>query len=64
MHVERGADRFGGFVVEVPHQGHDGRGADPGILRTAAQHNHANVGVYAGVVEGGAIRRGDLVRIE
>jgi len=37
---------------------------DPGILRTAAQHNHANVGVYAAVVEGGAIRRGDLVRIE
>jgi uncharacterized protein len=32
---------------------------DPGILRTAAQHNHANVGVYAAVVRGGMIRRGD-----
>jgi uncharacterized protein YcbX len=37
---------------------------DPGILRTAAQHNHANVGVYAAVIRGGTIRRGDLVRIE
>jgi uncharacterized protein len=37
---------------------------DPGILRTAAQQNHVNVGVYAAVVRGGAIRRGDPVRIE
>jgi len=37
---------------------------DPGILRTAAQHNQANVGVYAAVVRGGTIRRGDPVRIE
>ena len=37
---------------------------DPGILRAAAQHNHAHVGVYAGVVRGGAIRRGDPVRLE
>jgi MOSC domain-containing protein len=37
---------------------------DPGILRTAAQHNHVNVGVYAAVVRGGTIRRGDPVRIE
>jgi len=36
---------------------------DPGILRTAAQHNQVNVGVYAAVVRGGAIRRGDSVRI-
>lgn len=35
---------------------------DPGILRTAAQHNRVNVGVYAAVVRGGTIRRGDLVR--
>lgn len=35
---------------------------DPGILRTAAQHNRANVGVYAAVVQGGTIRRGDPVR--
>jgi len=37
---------------------------DPGILRTAAQHNKANVGVYAAVLRAGRIRRGDAVRIE
>jgi uncharacterized protein len=37
---------------------------DPGILRTAAQHNQVNVGVYAAVVRGGTIRRGDPVRID
>src|SRR6266496_3442465 len=37
---------------------------DPGILRTAAQHNQVNVGVYAAVVQGGTIRRGDAVRLE
>src|SRR2546426_6073445 len=37
---------------------------DHGILRTAAQHNQVNVGVYAAVVRGGTIRRGDPVRIE
>lgn len=37
---------------------------DPGILRTAAQHNQVNVGVYAAVLRGGAIRRGDPVRLE
>ena len=36
---------------------------DAGILRTAAQHNHANVGVYAAVTAGGAIRRGDPVTL-
>jgi uncharacterized protein YcbX len=34
---------------------------DPGILRTAAQHNHVNVGVYASVFQGGTVRRGDPV---
>jgi len=37
---------------------------DPGILRTAAQHNHANVGVYAVVAQGGMIRRGDPITLE
>jgi uncharacterized protein YcbX len=37
---------------------------DPGILRTAAQYNKANVGIYANVARGGTIRRGDPVRIE
>jgi uncharacterized protein len=37
---------------------------DPGILRTAAQHNQVNVGVYAAVERGGTIHRGDPVRIE
>lgn len=36
---------------------------DPGILRTAAQHNQANVGVYADVVVGGTLRRGDPVTL-
>ena len=36
---------------------------DPGILRTAAQNNHANVGVYASVVRGGTIRRGDVIAL-
>jgi uncharacterized protein YcbX len=36
---------------------------DPGILRTAAQNNHANVGVYADVVKGGTARRGDQVAV-
>lgn len=36
---------------------------DPGILRTAAQHNAVNVGVYASVLGGGSIRRGDAVTL-
>ena len=34
---------------------------DSGILRTAAQHNGVNVGIYASVVNGGTIRRADPV---
>ena len=34
---------------------------DSGILRTAAQHNAVNVGVYASVLKGGTICRGDPV---
>jgi uncharacterized protein YcbX len=37
---------------------------DTGILRTLAEHNHANAGVYAAVMCGGTIRRGDPVRLE
>ena len=36
---------------------------DPGILRTAAQHHNAGVGVYAAVARGGVIRRGDSVAL-
>ena len=36
---------------------------DAGILRAAAQHNQANVGVYADVIEAGAIERGDAVTL-
>jgi uncharacterized protein YcbX len=36
---------------------------DSGILRTAAQHNAVNVGVYASVVSAGTIRRGDAVML-
>lgn len=34
---------------------------DPGILRTAAAHNGANVGVYASIERGGTVRHGDPV---
>jgi uncharacterized protein YcbX len=37
---------------------------DLGILRTAAKHNGANVGVYTAVLQGGTIRRGDPVRLD
>lgn len=36
---------------------------DPGILRAAAQHNEAHVGVYAEVEHGGHVRRGDAVSV-
>lgn len=36
---------------------------DAGILRTAAQHNGAAVGVYAEVLSGGTVRRGDFVAV-
>lgn len=36
---------------------------DAGILRTAAQHNAAAVGVYAEVLSGGTVRRGDFVAL-
>ncbi len=37
---------------------------DVGILRTAAKHNNANVGIYASVLHGGKIRRGDTITLE
>jgi uncharacterized protein YcbX len=37
---------------------------DPGILRTATQHNKVSVGVYATVERGGTVHRGDSVRVE
>jgi uncharacterized protein YcbX len=37
---------------------------DPGILRTAAQYNQVNVGVYAAVLRGGTLHRGDPVRLQ
>ena len=37
---------------------------DVGILRAAAQHNKANVGVYASVLQGGKLSRGDSVSLE
>jgi uncharacterized protein YcbX len=36
---------------------------DSRILRTAVQHNQGHVGVYAAVVQGGTITRGDRVRM-
>jgi uncharacterized protein len=37
---------------------------DVKVLRTAAQHNQVNVGVYASVLRGGTVRRGDAVILE
>lgn len=37
---------------------------DPLVLKTAARHNQAHVGVYASVERGGMIRQGDTVRLE
>ncbi len=37
---------------------------DPGILRTAVRHAGGQVGVYARVVQGGTLRRGDAVWVE
>jgi hypothetical protein len=37
---------------------------DPGILRTAARHNDATVGVYGEVIRPGSVRRGDAVRLD
>src|SRR5262249_32935390 len=34
---------------------------DPNVLRVAVQENGGNVGVYASVVRGGRVRRGDTV---
>lgn len=36
---------------------------DPGILRASAQHNSANVGVYASVEQGGRVTRGDSAKL-
>jgi uncharacterized protein len=37
---------------------------DSGILRTAAQHHQAIVGVYVDIIRAGTVRRGDPVRLE
>jgi uncharacterized protein YcbX len=37
---------------------------DSGILRTAVKYNQAHVGIYASVLQGGKIRRGDVARLE
>lgn len=36
---------------------------DSGILRTAGQHNNAQIGVYAEVMSGGPVRRGDMITV-
>jgi MOSC domain-containing protein YiiM len=37
---------------------------DPGVLRQIVAHNAGNVGVYASVLRGGRIRRGDAMAVE
>jgi uncharacterized protein len=36
---------------------------DPQILRTVVEHNQGNVGVYASVIRGGRVQRGDTVSL-
>ena len=36
---------------------------DPDVLRTVVQNNDGNIGVYATVVRGGTVRRGDAVAV-
>ena len=36
---------------------------DRGILKTAVEHNHAAIGVYAEILSGGLVRRGDAVTL-
>lgn len=36
---------------------------DAGILRTAAQHSGLQVGVYASVLQGGTVGRGDTIQL-
>jgi MOSC domain-containing protein YiiM len=36
---------------------------DSRILRTAARYNNAQVGVYAEVISGGPVRRGDPITV-
>ncbi|MDP9175080.1 MAG: MOSC domain-containing protein [Planctomycetota bacterium] len=36
---------------------------DPGVLKTAAQHNEVRVGVYASVIQAGPVRIGDAIHI-
>lgn len=56
LHVDKACTRC---VMTTLPQGDLPR--DPGILRTAARENSANVGVYASVVRPGTIRRGDPI---
>lgn len=37
---------------------------DVRVLRTAVKHNQGNVGIYASVIQGGTICRGDQIRLE
>jgi hypothetical protein len=37
---------------------------DPDVLRTIVQHNDGNVGIYAAVLRGGSVSRGDRVVVE
>jgi len=37
---------------------------DAGILKTALKYNQAHIGIYASVIQGGKIRRGDIARLE
>jgi MOSC domain-containing protein len=48
-------------VMTTLHQG--GLPKDPDVLRTVVQNNQGNVGVYATVVRGGTVQRGDAIAV-
>lgn len=48
-------------VVTIPPQA--GLAKDPGIMNTAYRYKRNNVGVYARVLEGGRVGRGDRVAL-
>jgi uncharacterized protein YcbX len=37
---------------------------DPGVLKTAAQHNEVRVGIYASVVQPGMVKIGDAISVQ
>lgn len=59
LHIDRPCPRC--VITTVP-QGH--LPADPRVLRAAVQGNRGSIGVYASVLQGGTVHRGDAVTLD